>query len=256
MVAALDAEGHRVRMVDPEAEVVQLGEGNQLEDLGLIVARGRSTALLYLLALAESRGVATLNCSASIAAVHNKARMAITLRASGITMPETFLGAVSQLAARVPRACYPLILKPVFGDNCRGLQVVRDREELARLPWPEPVALAQRLLPSDGYDLKLYGIGDEIWAVRKPCPIATELGVVGDVSSEPQVVDTTASLQALGRRCGRAFGLELYGVDCIETPSGPVVIEVNEFPNYTGVPDAGRKLAEYAAWRATRGEAA
>jgi glutathione synthase/RimK-type ligase-like ATP-grasp enzyme len=32
-------------------------------------------------------------------------------------------------------------------------------------------------------------------------------------------------------------------VDCVETPAGPVVIEVNDFPNYTGVPGADDALA-------------
>ena len=49
----------------------------------------------------------------------------------------------------------------------------------------------------------------------------------------------------LARRCGKLFGLELYGVDCLQTDAGTVVIEVNEFPNYTGVPGADEKLADY-----------
>jgi glutathione synthase/RimK-type ligase-like ATP-grasp enzyme len=46
------------------------------------------------------------------------------------------------------------------------------------------------------------------------------------------------------------FGLELYGVDCIETPNGPVVIEVNDFPNYSGVPGSDQLLADHVIFRA------
>jgi glutathione synthase/RimK-type ligase-like ATP-grasp enzyme len=49
----------------------------------------------------------------------------------------------------------------------------------------------------------------------------------------------------LALRCGRLFGLELFGVDCVEGPGGPLVIEVNEFPNYTGVPRADELLADH-----------
>ena len=56
-------------------------------------------------------------------------------------------------------------------------------------------------------------------------------------------------LQNLGRQCSRLFGLELYGVDCLETGNGPVVIEVNEFPNYTSVPQASERLADYVLRR-------
>jgi ribosomal protein S6--L-glutamate ligase len=46
-------------------------------------------------------------------------------------------------------------------------------------------------------------------------------------------------------RCGATFGLDIYGVDTVETAQGPAVIEVNEFPNFTGVPDAAAHIADY-----------
>ena len=46
------------------------------------------------------------------------------------------------------------------------------------------------------------------------------------------------------------FGLRLFGLDVLELPEGPVVVDVNEFPNYTGVDDApaeiGRAVLEMA----------
>lgn len=35
--------------------------------------------------------------------------------------------------------------------------------------------------------------------------------------------------------CGRVLGLRLFRVDLIESSSGPFVVDVNEFPNYTGI---------------------
>src|SRR5919108_6189338 len=111
------------------------------------------------------------------------------------------------------------------------------------------MVLAQRYVAGAGRDLKLYGIGRQVWAVRKPSPLNGRVGT----SDKVEPVETTSALQDLGRRCGALFGLELYGVDCIETKHGPVVIEVNDFPNFTGVPDADNKLAEYVTsispWR-------
>jgi glutathione synthase/RimK-type ligase-like ATP-grasp enzyme len=120
---------------------------------------------------------------------------------------------------------------------------------MSSVEWPEPVALAQRFIPNDGNDLKLYCIGDEVWAVRKPSPlILTSNSGNNDGrgrAAKAELVPLTKELEKLGRRLGRLFGLELYGVDCVESPEGPLVIEVNEFPNYTGVPDANLLLAEY-----------
>jgi glutathione synthase/RimK-type ligase-like ATP-grasp enzyme len=46
-------------------------------------------------------------------------------------------------------------------------------------------------------------------------------------------------------RRGELLGLELYGVDLLETPDGLSVTEVNCFPGYKGVPGAARLLAGY-----------
>lgn len=258
--AALRARGHHVPMIDPQRISYEMGNDGWLDGLDLVIGRGRSWALLCLLAWAEAHGVMTINRRASIAGVHNKAEMAVALAVGNVPTPETHFGSVDRLAREVADTSFPLILKPIFGDNCQGLRVVSIREELAGSKWPEPVALAQSFLPGNGYDLKLYGIGEDIWAVRKPSPLLPNGTPSSDESngrsSIAELLPTTPALQELGRRCGALFGLELFGVDCIQTPEGPVVIEVNEFPNYTGVPDAGEKLADYVIKRVQEGNGA
>jgi ribosomal protein S6--L-glutamate ligase len=254
MIAALRALGHAVTPIEPQLSVYDLGNDGWLEDFDLIVARGRSWAVLSLLAWAEAKGIPTINCRAAIAAVHNKADMAVALTTSAVPTPATFFGSVKQLVRRVPCANYPLILKPIFGDNGQGMQVVDRPDELIEVAQPETLVLAQHYLANDGYDLKLYGIGDEVWAVRKPSPLnrVRTVAAVGQAnrSASAELLPLTSALHALGHRCADLFGLELYGVDCIQTPDGPVVIEVNEFPTYTGVPDADAHLARYSIQRA------
>ncbi len=254
MIASLRALGHQVMVIDPEAAYYELNDAHWLTSLNLVVARGRSWAVLCLLNWAEARGIPTVNQRAAIAAVHNKAEMAVALTSADVPTPLTLLGPTHNLARGTDARVYPLVIKPVFGDNGRGLHLVNNPQELAALEWPEPFALAQQFVPGNGYDLKLYAIGDEIWAVRKPSmfdrngkhkPSAT-LGK----SPRAELLPLSPDWEELARRCGRLFGLELYGLDCMETPNGPVVIEVNEFPNYTGVPGADEKLAEYIVCRA------
>jgi ribosomal protein S6--L-glutamate ligase len=162
--------------------------------------------------------------------------------------PETFAAPVDRLVEQVPACAYPLVLKPAFGDNGRGLAIAGAPEDLSTLEWAEPMAIAQHLTPSDGLDLKLYGIGDEVWPIRKPSPLLPP----ASPSHAGGPIDLTPELAALGRRCGELFGLELYGADCVETPDGPLVIEVNEFPNYTGVDEADERLADLVERNAAR----
>jgi ribosomal protein S6--L-glutamate ligase len=253
MIAALEARGHQVHLVDPGASSFQVGDERWLRGLDLIVARGRSWGVLCLLSWAEALAIPTINRRAAIAAVHNKAEMAVTLASAGVPTPLTLLGPLQSLARRAAGWRYPLVLKPLFGDNGRGLHLVNSPEELTTLQWREPFALAQEFVPSSGADLKLYAIGDEVWAVRKPSPFGRNgkqlLQTPSEQNPSAEMLAVSPALQELARRCGRLFGLELYGVDCIETPEGPVVIEVNEFPNYTVVPEAGEKLADYIIGR-------
>jgi ribosomal protein S6--L-glutamate ligase len=242
MTAALRARGHDVSTIDPATVGAEAHDGAWLDDLDLVVGRGRSLALLCLLTWAETRGTATINRRAAIAGVHNKAEMAVRLAGAGLPMPRTFLGTPDELLARAPPHCYPIILKPSFGDNCQGLRVVESPDELAGISWPEPFVLAQQFLSTDGNDLKLYAIGRDVWAVRKPSPLRSQDGPC-------ELVPPTSGRIDLARRCGELFGLDLYGVDCLETEAGTVVVEVNEFPNYTGVPQADDRLADYVLAR-------
>jgi predicted ATP-grasp superfamily ATP-dependent carboligase len=75
--------------------------------------------------------------------------------------------------------------------------------------------------------------------VRKPSPFN------GDPTATPQPVQPDVRMMDIALRCGATFGLDIYGVDTVETPQGPAVIEVNEFPNFTGVPDAATQIADY-----------
>jgi glutathione synthase/RimK-type ligase-like ATP-grasp enzyme len=60
-----------------------------------------------------------------------------------------------------------------------------------------------------------------------------------------ELVAATDEMRDIARRCRALFALDLYGVDCIETPAGLIVIEVNEFPNYSAVPEANDRLAAH-----------
>lgn len=239
LAAALARSGHAPLVIDPQAAA-----GVPLEDMTLLVARGRSAAMLELLARAERAGVTTINRRAAIASVFDKARMARTLERARIPSPPTRAGSIRALAAALRAPDYPIVVKPVFGDNGRGVRVVRRRSEFLKMAWDEPLALAQRYIPSDGFDLKLYVVGSEVQAVLKPSPLSPA------PDAAAQLVPVTAAMRAVALRCGILFGLELFGVDCIATPQGPVVIEVNDFPNYSGVDGADDALARYVIERA------
>ena len=253
LVLALRAAGHAVTMIDPQHEATRLTGGDAAIDaFDVVVARGRSWEVLCLLSLAESRGIPTVNRHASVAAVHNKAQMAVALASAGIDTPATFLGGASAVAQACAAAnAYPIVVKPIFGDNGCGLSIAHTPDELATLDLPQPW-LAQAFVPYC-CEVKVYGIGEDVWTLRRPARFATKVAQPSTAppSAAPQPADSR--YRELGSRCQDVFGLDAYGIDCIETPDGPVVIEVNEFPNYSGIADASQRLAHLVARGASAG---
>jgi glutathione synthase/RimK-type ligase-like ATP-grasp enzyme len=243
MIEGLNALGHSVLVIDPEDQAFDAGDGTWMRRIEVAVARGRSWSVLCLLEWLERQSVPVINPRSAIAAVHNKAEMTVRLASARIPIPRTFLGTPRVVARQLAAADFPVIVKPVFGDNCRGLKIAHSPEELAGLEWPESLAIIQKFIPGTEFDLKLYCIGREVWAVRKPSPLAQKF--FPGAPQQPCLVPLEPALRNLALQCGDVFGLVLFGVDCIETDDGPLVIEVNEFPNYSAVPGADEKLAEF-----------
>jgi glutathione synthase/RimK-type ligase-like ATP-grasp enzyme len=125
------------------------------------------------------------------------------------------------------------------------VRIARGRIELLAGD-PEEVLLAQPLVDGERVDTKLYVAGGEVWAVKKASPLHDP------GSSAAERIPLPADLRELGLRCAALFGLDLAGVDCVETARGPVVIEVNDYPNYSGLPEASDAVARLALSRARR----
>jgi ribosomal protein S6--L-glutamate ligase len=67
----------------------------------------------------------------------------------------------------------------------------------------------------------------------------------------------TPELCEIALRCGWAFGIDLYGVDIIESEGKPYVVDIDSIPGFGGIPDAPSHLAAYlyrAAERVARGD--
>jgi glutathione synthase/RimK-type ligase-like ATP-grasp enzyme len=60
-------------------------------------------------------------------------------------------------------------------------------------------------------------------------------------------VELTPELRRLVDACAAAFDLDLLGIDVLETDRGLLVVDVNEFPNYTGVEPAVAAIADLVA---------
>ncbi len=231
----LQARGVDIRVTCPDTSVLEVGAGGEpwpsLDSAGLVVTRSRHPLTLAVLAGLSDR-VAALPAAAAVARVRDKVEVARTLVRCDVPAPRTVVATDATALRDLPASWFPLVVKPQFGDNARGVTVVRDPEELEGVPPGDGLVVAQPYLDSGGVDLKLYVAGEATWAVRRPSPMD---GGGGGTSERCEVSE---DLRSLAVRCRKGFDLDLLGLDVLETAAGPYVVDVNEFPNYTGVEEA------------------
>jgi glutathione synthase/RimK-type ligase-like ATP-grasp enzyme len=247
--AAWLAHGCRVELVVPqEARLYDVPVATP--PWSVVVSRGRHLAGLGLLAAASALGVPAVNDPKAIELVRNKIGMQAVLAHHDIPLPRTWFAGDPAVFGQLAADRFPLVVKPYDGDGARGLALLTKPADVALLPpitGRRSLYLAQEYLATDGFDLKLYGIGSRVWAVRKPSPVIFSGPGPAEVIpvADAELVDIDRQLADIALTCGRACQLELWGVDVAMTPEGPRVIEVNDFPTYSAVPGAGAAIAEH-----------
>jgi ribosomal protein S6--L-glutamate ligase len=177
---------------------------------------------------------------------------------AGIPTPRTFVtDSIETLRSAVRQM--PIVVKPYRGRRGMGIEVCMDEAQFDDLVrrragdaagddddgGEDGTALGDRLIfaqeyeEHEPYDYKAYAIGDYVHAIKRIFPAKTKEEKLGaPVGEDPELED-------LVRRCGKLFGLQLYGVDLVKTPKGYSVIEVNCFPGYKGVPQGGERISRF-----------
>jgi len=220
-----------------EAEVVlvawdptgRFGLPPEAPDADLYLLKGDHPTILTAAGCLADLGAHCLNSFAATEAAADKARSLARLESAGLPVPATHV-AGDRAALATALATGPRFVKPVrgaHGDGARRLEPGEAEMAAGTGPW-----LVQELVASPGYDLKLYGVRDRVAARRAPF-------VPGKVDVARQSIPRPdPSVLRLARAAGEAAGLELYGVDVLETRDGPVIVDVNAFPGYRSVAEA------------------
>lgn len=215
-----------------------------------VLKSGSDTSLSLAGALHEA-GAAILNPYPVAAACRDKILLTSVLRKAGIPIPDSFVaGGLQDLATLLVDG--PLVVKPYRGSQGRGVRVVRETMDLAAFEAGPGPFFAQRYHKPIGRDRKLYRIGSRVHGVKRVWPVQSYKDKLG----EPFAVSN--ELHEIVLRAGDALGIELYGLDVVETEEGPIVVDFSSFPGFKGVPEAASALAELiwgAAQRAREGVA-
>lgn len=237
--------GHEIDVLQPYAAVTNLTDFSLTKYDAYVLKTVSDGPGLTILEAAEAIGIPTINNSRAIRLVRDKAVAAAFAQAHELPVPLTYFVGHPRALVNVPREVYPVVVKPSNGTSLQDIHLVRTPDEMARLKLDDSSYLAMQYVENTGFDIKLYVTGQEVHAITKSSPLH---GVVTE-----QEIPVSREMLKLAQRVGQVFGLDLYGVDVLETPQGLALVDINDFPSFYGVPRKVACIAEYilhAAYRA------
>jgi ribosomal protein S6--L-glutamate ligase len=241
--------GHVIDVLEPQETITALSDMAQQGYDAYILKTVSGGPGIIILEAAEAAGIPTINNSRSIRLVRDKAVAATLAHTHGLPIPRTYFVVYPSLLKQIPEEQYPIVIKPNDGSSCRGIHRVNTPAELAGLKLTEAresFFLVQPYIENPGYDIKLYVTGEEVYAVAKKSPLHPEV--------QEGLIPVTPELRRLALKVGRVFGLDIYGLDVVETPDGLVLLDINDFPSFGLVPRAVGRIAEYILHAAKRAE--
>lgn len=241
--------GHDVDLLEPHETVTYLSELRQQKYDAYILKTSTDGPGLSILEAAEAVGLPTINNSRSIRLVRDKAVAAAFAHEHGLPVPRTYFVASPKLLAQVPEEEYPIVVKPGNGSYCRDIYRLNSPVELATVNIAksnDQFFLAQQYIENTGFDIKLYVTGAEVRAVVKKSPLHSTI--------TEGLIPVTPALKKLALRVGRLFGLDIFGLDVVETPDGLVLLDINDFPSFSMIPRAVATVSEYVLHAAKRAE--
>ncbi|CAN7305013.1 ATP-grasp domain-containing protein [Mesorhizobium sp. LjRoot246] len=223
------------------------GFGGTLPEAVLVrsIAAGSFEAItrrLGVLHALSKLSVAVWNSAQAIERCVDKSMTTFLLKNAGLPTPPTF--AVEGLAAAVEIAAQelsrgPLVLKPLFGAQGRGIRLIRTLSDLPAADEVNSVYYLQHYVPRAGppfRDFRVFVCAGETVAMmsRSSDDWITNVnrgGVPEQVSGHGK-----AELAALAIAASAAVGADFAGVDIVRTDDGSLfVLEVNSMPAWSGL---------------------
>lgn len=203
----------------------------------LYILKSHTELSLSMAGILYCQGARLLNPYPSCAITQNKIVVSRLLEMANVPAPRSWVTGDLTLLRELAEETQ-LIIKPHLGHRGAGIHMVRTPDDLEKIPQPTTPLIIQEYIEGTGEDLKIYVVGGEVFGVRKTFSESSFSvpGRPGSISEE---------IRQLSLRVGQICGLGLYGLDIIESPRGPFVVDVNFFPGYKGVPDVAPLIADY-----------
>lgn len=266
--------GHSVSIIDTVTVIVEVGEDNkaketirivnprlaavapflrgkhqngviQLPPVDAIIPRIGAQITYYGLAVVrqfEARGVLTTAASQAIAQSRDKLHSLQIMNQAGLPIPKTAV--VNQPAAMIPAIQAvggpPVIIKLIRGTQGRGVILANNLSTAEavfdKLKELKRQALVQEFVAeAQGKDRRIIVVGHRCVAAMERAASDGEFRANLHLGGTAVPYTPDKDTEALALAAAQAHGLNVAGVDIIQSRRGPLLLEVNSSPGLEGI---------------------
>jgi ribosomal protein S6--L-glutamate ligase/tetrahydromethanopterin:alpha-L-glutamate ligase len=226
----------------PEASV---GDTAVIQDLSALITRpigrGSLEEIIFrmdLLHRLERLGILIINPPLSIERSVDKYYTLTLLEERGLPVPRT---AVTESCEDALRAFDELggdvVIKPLFGSRGVGSTRVSDKDVAERIfraiSFYHGVLYLQEFIPHGLSDIRAFVVGDHVIASMQRKATTWKANV--SLGAKPISLNLDKELENLAVKTAKAIGCKVAGVDIVEGPRGPLIIELNSQPGWRGL---------------------
>jgi ribosomal protein S6--L-glutamate ligase len=226
-------------------------EGKELEPFDAVIPRIGASVTFYGTAVSrqfEMTGAYPLNESVAISRSRDKLRCLQLLARAGLGLPKTGFAHSTDSTRDLINVAggAPLVVKLLEGTQGKGVVLAETFKAAESLIEAFRGLKANFLVQSfvkeaGGADIRCFVIGNRVVAAMKrqaaPGEFRSNLHRGGTAS----VVKLTAGERAAAVKAARVVGLNVAGVDILQSEQGPMVLEVNSSPGLEGIEGATGK---------------
>jgi ribosomal protein S6--L-glutamate ligase len=253
LVEAIKVRGHHAKVLDTLRCNLVLARdaprvfyrGEEVRGVGVVIPRIGASITGYGLSVVnqfDMMGVPTLNNSVPIARARDKLRALQLLSRFGIDIPRTVM---CRYRDEVPLAVeqvggLPCIMKLIRGTQGVGVLIANTMTEVEGMLdtlWTlgQEILLQELIAESRGKDVRALVIGDRVVAAMRRTAREGEFRSNIHRGGEGQAIELPPGYAAAAVKAAQVIGLEVAGVDMLESREGPKIMEVNSSPGFEGL---------------------
>lgn len=226
----------------PEASV---DETNILRELSALITRpigrGSLEEIIFrmdLLHRLERLGMVIINPPTAIERSVDKYYTLALLEDHGLPVPRTVATENDEEALKAFHELGgDIVVKPLFGSRGVGSTRVSDPEVATRIfraiSFYHGVLYLQEFLPHGFSDMRAFVVGDSVVASMRR--VATTWKTNVSQGAKPVSLKLDEEVEELAVKAAQVIGCKIAGVDILDGPKGPVVLELNSQPGWRGL---------------------